>query len=211
MLINHCSRMLMGVLISVRDVYCSAVLYTLTIVIMYNSVSHGLHTISHTHRCQGLCIQYKDSTVSLTMKYKSVLPTLPMTVEVVSSVSPHPCIPVSCPGTVGTTTVIITMVTGLPSVPRNVMVTSSGPRMITVVWDTPDFIGGDIIDYTVYFRTNQSNLTNTIRNVDAWRATISTDKLPDTTYFVSVSALGLLGDGEESEPVTITTDQLGSK
>ena len=146
--------------------------------------------------------------MSLTMKYKSVLPTLPMTVEVVSSVSPHPCIPVSCPGTIGTTTVIVTMVTGLPSVPKNVMVTSSGPRMITVVWDTPDFIGGVLEDYTVYFGTNQSNF---IRNVDARRVTISTDILPDTTYFVTVSARGLLGDGEESEPVTITTDQLSSK
>ncbi len=134
-----------------------------------------------------------------------------MTVEVVSNVSPHPCTPVSCPGTVGTTTVIVTMVTGLPGVPRNVMVTSSGPRMITVVWDTPEFIGGVLEDYTVFFGTNQLNLTNTIRNVDARRVTISTGILPNTLYFVTVSARSLQGDGVESEPVSITTDQFSSE
>ena len=134
-----------------------------------------------------------------------------MSVEVVSSVSPRPCVSVSCPGTVGMTTVIVTMVTGLPSIPRNVMVTSSGPRMITVVWDTPDFIGGGIIDYTLYFGTNQLNLTNVQLNVDARLATISTNILPNTTYFVAVSARSLLGNGEESEPVSITTDQFSSE
>ena len=134
-----------------------------------------------------------------------------MTVEVVSSVSPHPCAPVSCSRTVCTTTVIVTVVTGLPSAPRNVMVTSSGPRMITVVWETPEFIGGDIEDYTVFFGTNPLNLTNAIRNVDARRATISTGILPNTLYFVTVSARSLQGDGEESNPESVTTDPFSSE
>ena len=85
------------------------------------------------------------------------------------------------------------------------MVTSSSPQSISASWDTPTFTGGRIIDYTVFYSTDSNNLSNNLTiNNDA--ATIDDNILPDTTYYVAVSAKGPIGSGPLTETRSVTTE-----
>lgn len=104
--------------------------------------------------------------------------------------------------------------------PDSLRVRSTGPRSILIEWSPvpQQYVHGILRGYHVYYRTGMSKMkrsTSQVGVIKAMSVNMSSQSLeitglePFTYYDVWVSAFTVAGNGPQSRPVTVITDEDG--
>eukprot|EP00058_Branchiostoma_floridae_P023774 XP_002609264.1 hypothetical protein BRAFLDRAFT_124749 [Branchiostoma floridae] len=103
--------------------------------------------------------------------------------------------------------VIVQTLEGVPDAPRDIVASATNPTTIRVKWHAPRQTNGVLLGYKVFYKHTADD--------EIQAAVVAPNKLnhtnidvdPMTEYVVTVSAFTSAGDGPESRPVTVRTQE----
>ncbi|XP_066294307.1 tenascin-X-like isoform X1 [Branchiostoma lanceolatum] len=103
--------------------------------------------------------------------------------------------------------VIVQTSEGVPDAPRDIVASATNPTTIRVKWHRPRQTNGVLLGYKVFYKhTTDGELQAAVVPPNQLNHT-NTDVEPMTEYVVTVSAFTSAGDGPESRPVTVRTQE----
>ena len=97
----------------------------------------------------------------------------------------------------------------MPGPPRNVRISLLSSTSVVVSWDDPGENRGVIDRFTVHYFCPDKNRCADRQSTTTEHNYTITDLYPYTNYTIVISAHTNAGDGQDSEPLTITTLEAG--
>ncbi|XP_078687345.1 usherin-like isoform X3 [Branchiostoma floridae x Branchiostoma belcheri] len=96
---------------------------------------------------------------------------------------------------------------GVPTEPRDVVATATGPTSAIVTWQPPQENNGPLVGYMVYYVNTIDDKVSVVDLPASELSHTNDDIEPMTEYLVSVLAYTSKGDGHRSQPVTLRTEE----